>query len=121
MPDGERIEAHKGSIAGVQNRSLDIHSVDGIWSVQHNEIDAHLATGFHGECHRIDESVVSSTYILEVEKEQVEARQHLGCWFTMFAVKAVYRQTGPLISKTLPFNHVVLGFSTGAVLRSEHG
>src|SRR6266487_3951872 len=113
------MHSYERSVVRIQPRTLNRHSIDWVWSIEHNNVNVLALAGAHREIHRPNKGVVARPDVLQINQQEIEILQHLARWLAMFAVQTVNRYPKSWVFVTSPFNHVVLGLAAIAVLRTE--
>src|SRR5258708_35519148 len=66
----------KGNPTRFDGRPFNTHAAERIWTVEHDKINIVFGSRLHAFSHRADVSVRSTTDVLDVEHEHVDAAQH---------------------------------------------
>src|SRR5439155_8384229 len=113
------MHSYERAVVRIQPRTLNRHSIDWVWSIEHNNVNVLALAGAHRQIHRPNKGVVARADVLQINQQEIEILQHLARRLAMFAVQTVNRYSKLWMFVTSPFNHVVLGFAAIAVLRTE--
>ena len=83
-------------------------------------IDLFISTTcLHAEFHSPYKCIIAGTNILHIDHQYINIFQHRWFGFSGMTVKAEYRKACMFITKSFPFNHIVLRFSPDSVLRAK--
>src|SRR5881392_1132857 len=113
------MHSYERAVVRIQPRTFNRHSIDWVWSIEHNNVNVLALAGAHRQIHRPNKGVVARADVLQINQQEIEILQHLARRLAMFAVQTVNRYPKLWMFVTSPFNHVVLGLAAIAVLRTE--
>src|SRR5438094_9281435 len=113
------MHSYKRAVVRIQPRTLNRHSIDWVWSIEHNNVNVLALAGAHRQIHRPNKGVVARADVLQINQQEIEILQHLARRLAMFAVQNVNRYSELWLFVASPFNHVVLALAFIAVLRTE--
>src|SRR5207249_6793113 len=113
------MHSYERAVVRIQPRTLNRHSIDWVWSIEHNNMNVLALASAHHQIHRPNKGVVARADVLQINQQEIDIPQHLARRLAMFAVQTINRYPKSWMFVASPFNHVVLGLAAIAVLRTE--
>src|SRR5206468_10466426 len=118
---GDGIEAHERAVSGPDQVPLERLAAERVRPIEDDDLLAGRGAGLEGEGRRPLEGVNARPDVLEIDEQQVYAREHLRRGRAGLRVEAVDRDAELGIDAVSRLDHVVLLLAGEAVLRAEEG
>src|SRR5438309_602550 len=78
------MHSYERAVVRIQPRTLNRHSIDWVWSIEHNNVNVLALAGAHRQIHRPNKGVVARADVLQINQQEIEILQHLARRLAMF-------------------------------------